>query len=112
MGVSSYTSLPANDPNALINAVAKQPIAIAMASGALYAYKSGVFDNPRCGSNINHALTLVGYGNDAASGKDYWLVKNSWGASWGEQGYIKVKRDSNNGVGMCGILKLNSYPTL
>jgi len=55
---------------------------------------------------------LVGYGTDAASGKDYWLVKNTWGVAWGDKGYIKIKRDNATGPGMCGILKMSSYPTL
>ena len=85
---------------------------MAATSLAFYQYKSGVLDTSSCGTNLNHALLLVGYGTDSASGKDYWLVKNTWGTNWGEKGYIKIKRDDQNGPGMCGILKLNSYPTL
>jgi C1A family cysteine protease len=79
--VASYTALPANDPNSLLNAVAKQVVSIglyASESGFFY-YHSGVYDPASCATSINHAVTLIGYGHDAASGKDYWLVKNSWG---------------------------------
>lgn len=113
--MTSYTALPANDPVALLNAVVKQPVSIAMASssGPFMGYKSGVLDSKYCGTNVNHALLLVGYGTDAASGKDFWLVKNSWGTSWGEKGYVRVLRDmSGKNAGTCGILKLSSYPTL
>lgn len=97
-----------------MNAVAKQPLSIAIASstGTFAFYKSGVLDTKSCGTGINHAVVLVGYGTDSATGKDYWLVKNSWGVGWGEQGYIRVKRDSVNGPGVCGLLKLSSYPIL
>jgi len=58
-------------------------------------YKSGVFDDQSCGTNIDHAVLVVGYTSD----KDYWIVKNSWGTSWGAQGYIFMKR----GINICGI---------
>ena len=62
-------------------------------------YASGVFDVPGCPThrNMNHALVVVGYGTD--NGIDYWKVKNSWGETWGDHGYIKIKRNDN----MCGI---------
>jgi len=68
-------------------------------------YASGVYDVPGCPTlrNLNHAPVVVGYGTDETSGLDYWLVKNSWGTSWGLEGYIKIRR----GVNMCGIA---SYP--
>merc|ERR1711970_646373 len=75
-------------------------------------YNSGVYDDyrccdqdtdPNCKWSLNHAVTVVGYGHDNASGKDYWLVKNSWGSWFGENGYIKVKR----GTGHCGIGRLH-----
>jgi len=66
--------------------------------GEFEDYAGGVFAG--CTSSVtDHAVTVVGYGTD--KGQDYWLVKNSWGSSWGERGFIKVKR----GVGMCGIGK-------
>ena len=114
VGVTSYTALPANDPVSLMNAVAKQPVSIAVAasSSTYYFYKSGVINSSACGTSINHAVTLIGYGHDTASNQDYWLIKNSWGASWGEAGYFRVLRNTVSGPGICGILKLSSYPTL
>src|SRR2546422_1077946 len=60
-------------------------------------YKSGVFKNPLCGSRPNHAVLLVGYGTQ--NGQDYWLIKNSWGISWGYEGYMKLARGKNSCVG-------------
>jgi len=91
--VQNYTKLPENEYLPLVTAVATiGPIAISVDAGAWGRYSSGVFDgcnqkNP----DIDHAVVLVGYGTDPKLG-DYWLVRNSWGASWGESGYIRLKK--------------------
>ena len=83
------------------------PLAVALNANPLQTYSSGILDKTaaQCPtSGLNHAVTMVGYGTDSASGKDYWLVKNSWGKSWGESGYFRIRR----GNGTCGI---NCYIT-
>jgi len=74
------------------------------------SYKSGVYRNPRCSTSpqdVNHAVLAVGYGTDAF-GVDYWIVKNSWGTSWGNNGYFNIER----GVNMCGVADCSSYPVV
>jgi C1A family cysteine protease len=68
----------------------------------------GVLDDPECGKDINHAVLLVGYGDDPEAGP-YWLVKNSWGTSYGEGGYVKIAKDQGN---LCGIANEISYPII
>jgi cathepsin L len=129
-----YTQLKVNDYNSLVDAVAnKGPIAISIAAGgfAFQFYGGGVLSN--CNDYVmDHAVQLVGFGTDG--GKDYWLVRNSWG-NWGESGYIRMQRygdgkepcgtdsrpqdgDACEGdttprtyCGECGILSSSSYPT-
>ena len=62
-------------------------------------YKSGILDSDDCGTELDHAVTAVGYGSD--DGQDYYLVRNSWGPTWGENGYIKIA--AKEGKGICGI---------
>jgi len=66
-------------------------------------FRGGIYDNRSCPSQVDHLISLVGYGSEG--GKDFWIVKNSWGSVWGENGFGKVRR----GVNMCGIVSDNSY---
>lgn len=74
--------------------------------------KIGVFSDYECRNDydsLNHAVLVVGYGKDTVTGYDYWLVKNTWGKTWGENGYIRMRRNFNN---MCGIATNGLYAIL
>ncbi|CAG9855678.1 unnamed protein product [Phyllotreta striolata] len=78
------------------------PLGISLyVSGVWRLYKRGVWYQKECSDNINHAVILVGYGTE--NGEDYWLIKNSWGKSWGEDGYIKIARNRHENY--CGLTK-------
>ncbi|XP_051214809.2 fruit bromelain-like [Lolium perenne] len=90
-------------------AVAGQPVGVAIEVGSgMQFYKSGVYSGP-CGTRLAHAVTVVGYGTDPSTGAKYWIVKNSWGQTWGEGGYIRMRRDVG-GPGICGITLDVAYP--
>jgi C1A family cysteine protease len=59
---------------------------------------------------MNHAVSMIGYGTE--NGVNYWLLKNSWGTSWGESGFFRIKRDSVDGPGICGLLQESNYPVV
>jgi len=107
--VSGHTDVTSGDEDALKSAVAQQPVSIAIEAdqSVFQLYSSGVLDSTSCGTSLDHGVLLVGYGTDSSAGKDYWKVKNSWGTSWGEDGYVRMVRGSN----MCGIASQASYPT-
>ncbi|XP_009354165.2 low-temperature-induced cysteine proteinase [Pyrus x bretschneideri] len=110
VSIDTYEDVPVNSEEALKKAVANQPIAVAIEGGGrdFQLYYSGVFTG-RCGTDLDHGVTVVGYGTD--KGLDYWIVRNSWGESWGEKGYIRMQRNlGNTANGICGIAMEPSYP--
>ncbi|GMI86763.1 senescence-associated gene 12 [Hibiscus trionum] len=109
--INGFQDVPANSEDALQKAVANQPVSVAIdASGFEFQFYSGGVFTGSCGTQLDHGVTVVGYGEDD-DGTKYWLVKNSWGTSWGEQGYIRMQRDVDANEGLCGIAMQASYPT-
>eukprot|EP00442_Polarella_glacialis_P018578 CAMPEP_0115076750 /NCGR_PEP_ID=MMETSP0227-20121206/16607_1 /TAXON_ID=89957 /ORGANISM="Polarella glacialis, Strain CCMP 1383" /LENGTH=471 /DNA_ID=CAMNT_0002463939 /DNA_START=85 /DNA_END=1500 /DNA_ORIENTATION=+ len=109
-GVVGFKDVDPLDENALMEAVSQQPVSVAIEADqmAFQLYKGGVLTKT-CGSALDHGVLVVGYGTD--KGTDYWLVKNSWGPSWGESGYLKIERGLK-GPGECGIKSEPSYPVV
>lgn len=95
-----------------MKAVAKQPVAVSVdASGSSFQfYSSGVFTG-ECGSALDHGVTVVGYGSEKGEVK-YWIVKNSWGTSWGEDGYMRLQKEVSAKEGLCGIAMEALYPAV
>ncbi|KAG5517038.1 hypothetical protein RHGRI_037703 [Rhododendron griersonianum] len=90
--ITGYEDVPRNSEQALLQAVYNQPVSVAIdASGDFRSYTSGVYSGT-CGTTLDHAVTAVGYGTNS-DGTKYWLVKNSWGSGWGENGYMRLERD-------------------
>ena len=110
--IKSWVDIPSTD-QALMTAIAQQPVSIAIEADQrdFQLYQSGVF-TAKCGTTLDHGVLVVGYGTE--NNNDFYLVKNSWGITWGDQGYIKLGRGPqyNNGQGQCGILLEASYPVL
>jgi len=108
--ISSYKDVTAGDESVgLLNAVAQQPVSIAIEAdqSGFQFYGGGVF-NGACGTALDHGVLAVGFDHDATSNLDYWIVKNSWGNTWGEAGYIRMVRGQNE----CGLSNMASYPVV
>jgi C1A family cysteine protease len=108
--ISSFVDVASNNEKALQAAVARQPVSVAIEADqpGFQFYSGGVFTDA-CGTNLDHGVLVVGYGT--SGGIPFWKVKNSWGKSWGLDGYILLKRGTGSGKpGQCGIAMEPSYP--
>jgi C1A family cysteine protease len=112
-GVKSFTDVTVNSESALEDAVAQQPVSVAVEAdqSSFQLYAGGVM-TAACGTALDHGVLAVGYGTDS-TGVQYWKVKNSWGADWGMNGYILLGKSGsyNGGAGQCGIYMDPSWPT-
>merc|ERR1719253_928129 len=127
-GMTGWETLPKNQYEPLVRAIAeKGPVAVSVAADKWFDYESGVFNGCPKDAVIDHAVTAIGYGEQEQDGTKYWLIQNSWGTDWGENGHIRLQRhdqdtycgmnnDPQKGVacegetdpvpvcGMCGVL--------
>jgi cathepsin L len=133
--IRGFIQLATNNYQQLLNAVAREgPVVVSVDASTWHSYDSGIFNGcNQVNPDINHAVVLMGYGED--NGTKYWLIRNSWSASWGEDGYIRLLRTDNDekncgsditpsdGIacagdtepeyvcGTCGVLFDSAYPT-
>ncbi|CAM0878249.1 unnamed protein product [Alopecurus aequalis] len=109
--IKSYEDVPANNEGALMAAVASQPVSVAVDGGDMtfQFYKGGVMTGS-CGTDLDHGIAAIGYGT-TSDGTKYWLLKNSWGTTWGENGFLRMEKDISDKKGMCGLAMEPSYPT-
>jgi len=107
--LQKFTDVPANDETSLLAAAGLGPVSIAIEADqdVFQFYSSGVLDDASCGTNLDHGVLVVGFDLTGASLEKYWIVKNSWGASWGQSGYIYMAYGKNT----CGLSLAASYPT-
>jgi len=125
--MTKFTDVQTDSEAQLMAAINQQPVSVAIEAdqSGFQFYKSGVFSGT-CGNKLDHGVLAVGYGTD--NGKDYWKIKNSWAATWGDKGYIRLARGTKNSTstngrkllggggggkdGECGLLKQPSYPSV
>ena len=112
--ISDFRDVIQNNEKSLMRAVSQQPVSVAIQANkrSFQFYKSGIYSDPNCGFQLDHGVLLVGYGYDNTYDMDYWIIKNSWGQDWGEDGYIRIIRNIDDSRGLCGIAMMPSYPLI
>jgi len=105
-----YKKIQKGDEKALMSAVANQgpcSVGIDASHNSFQFYDKGIYSEPSCSTwDLDHGVLVVGYGTCSETKKEFWLLKNSWGANWGEEGYFRMERNKN----MCGVATEASYP--
>ena len=106
--VTDYSLVQEDSIDQLKAAIANGPTSVTIEADTMVfqMYSSGIFDSEKCGTSLDHAVTAVGYGTE--NGVGYYIVRNSWGSSWGEDGYIRIKEV--DGEGICGIQMDSLWP--
>lgn len=112
--ISNYSDIIPNQEKMLMSAVQYQPVSVAIQANkrSFQMYKSGIYNDPDCGFQLDHGVLLIGYGYDKDLNMDYWIIKNSWSDSWGENGYIRIQRNIDDSRGLCGIAMAPSVPII
>lgn len=110
--INNYTNIVNNDEKVLKRAVYQQPVSVAIQANkrSFQLYHSGIYSDLDCGTQLDHGVLLVGYGYDLFHDMDYWIIKNSWGKTWGEEGYIRIQRNIDDPRGLCGVAMQPSIP--
>jgi cathepsin L len=108
---SEVVNITKGDCKGLLHAVATVgPVSVAVNAEGIMNYVTGLYNDPTCDpTSLDHGVLVVGYGVRPTDGKKYWIVKNSWNAAWGQDGYIYWDRDVDD---MCGICQAASYPVV
>jgi len=113
LSLTKYFRIRPKDNDELKAAVAQQPVSVGVVGSELLEYSNGIIDQNSCKDDalIDHSVLIVGY--DHKDGKDYWIVKNSWGRNWGEDyGFMYVERQQGESRGTCGIALDATYPVV
>jgi len=107
--VNSYKNVAHNSQDQLLAAIANGPVSVTIDAGGyvFQHYIKGIIEDISCGTGLDHAVTAVGYGDE--NGSKYYIVKNSWGADWGENGYVRIGMNGD-GTGICGIQEMSLFP--
>ena len=110
--LTNYTNIEQNNEKVLKRATAQQPVSVAIQANkrSFQMYQSGIYSDLNCGTQLDHGVLVVGYGYDLLNNMDYWIIKNSWGPTWGENGYIRIQRDIEDHRGLCGVAMQPSIP--
>jgi len=105
---SSATQIEAHNVDALKAAIEQGPISVTVEAdtATFQGYQGGVINSDACGRSLDHAITAIGWGSDDK--QDYYIVRNSWGAEWGDAGYLKIAA----GGDYCGIENISVFPTI
>lgn len=112
--ITNYSDIIPNEEKMLMRAVQHQPVSVAIQANkrSFQMYKSGIYSDPDCGFELDHGVLLIGYGYDKDYDMDYWIIKNSWSDSWGENGTIRIQRNIDDPRGLCGIAMDPSVPII